>query len=153
MQRRRQGRLQHMTKDRLKSTKVETVKEAKMKGVQEAVGRPLEAMDEDGLQSQSAAELVSDSPASTPSTPVPLIIGSCCGPWRFPPTAQRPPSQRYPLCQRLCKRIPLVSLVRSAIDESVDELGMQWQSAPGPGSDSPAPAPSAPLFTGARRFR
>ena len=90
-----------------------------------------EALDEVGLQSQSAAELGSDSPAPIPSVPTGVL--------RQRPIGVLPSGE-----------VSLTAEDRSAIEDSVDELGVQLQSALGPGSDSPAPAPSAPLFTGAR---
>ena len=107
------------------------MEEAVVEAIEEVVD---EALDEVGLQSQSAAELGSDSPAPIPSVPPGVLRQRHIG---VLPSGE----------------VSLTAKDRSAIEDSVDELGMQSQSAPGPGSDSPAPAPSAPLFTGARRFR
>ena len=79
---------------------VEAVGEAKVEAAEVAAQKAAEeASDEDGLQSQSAAELGSDSPAPTPCIPVSLS-GPAVGHGGLFLTDPDTPNQPYPLHQR-----------------------------------------------------
>ena len=110
-----------------------------------------EAVEEVELQSHSAAELGSDSPAPIPSVPSGTMHKRPMGVLpaeEVSVSAEEKPRMGESLAPESTD--PDSSRKdRSAIDRSVDEMGMQQQSSPGPGSDSPAPVPSATLFTAA----